>query len=121
MYPLFDKNCDLVGWLELGEHIFDTEMNWVGYISGGNVWSAETGDWLGPIMGLTCLDRNGKPILWNPDKTIQTSMRPISPIRATRAIRPIRPIRPINPIRPIRPIVPIGGWSELSWNEWCNQ
>lgn len=31
--PLFDKNCKLIAWIEPNEHIFDTNMNWIAYIS----------------------------------------------------------------------------------------
>ena len=27
MEPLFDKDCALVGWIDPGTHIFDTDMN----------------------------------------------------------------------------------------------
>ena len=29
LYPLFDKDCDLVGWINPGEHIFDTDMDYL--------------------------------------------------------------------------------------------
>ncbi|GAH33871.1 unnamed protein product, partial [marine sediment metagenome] len=55
MEPLFDKDCELVGWIDPMRHIFDTNMNWVAYISNGHVWSSETENWLGPVLGLLCL------------------------------------------------------------------
>jgi hypothetical protein len=33
---LYDSNVELAGWLDPGRHIFDTNMNWVAYISGGH-------------------------------------------------------------------------------------
>jgi len=36
MHPLFDKDCELVGWIDPMNHIFDTDMNWVAYVSGGH-------------------------------------------------------------------------------------
>ena len=121
MFPLFNKNCDLVAWVEPDEHIFDTDMNWVAYISNEHAWSVQTGNWLGPVIGLTFLDQNGKPVAWNPEQSIETTLRPIRPVRAIRAIRPIRPIRPVRPIRPIRPVTPVGGWSALTWQQWLSE
>ncbi|WP_419183297.1 4-fold beta flower protein [Pseudomonas monteilii] len=47
LYPLFDQNCELIGWMDPGRHIFDTDMNWIAYLSSNHTWSAETGNWLG--------------------------------------------------------------------------
>jgi hypothetical protein len=44
---LRDQNNELVGWMRLGEHIFDVDMNWIAYISNGHVWSVATGNWCG--------------------------------------------------------------------------
>lgn len=50
MISLFDQNTDLVAWLDNGaRHLFDTDMNWLAYVSGGHLWSAATGNWLGPL------------------------------------------------------------------------
>jgi hypothetical protein len=101
--PLFDKKCNLVGWIEPENHIFDLEMNWVAYLSGGHAWSSQTGNWLGPVNGMNCLDQEGRPVAWNPDETVEGSMRPMRPMRAMRAMRPMRPMRPMKPMRPMRP------------------
>ena len=50
MFPLFDKDSELVGWTDPGKHIFDQDMNWVAYISHNHAWSAETGNWLGLLV-----------------------------------------------------------------------
>ena len=121
LQPLFNKNGDLIGWLDPEKHIFDTNMEWIAYLSNGHAWSSATGNWMGPINGFVCLDTEGKVIAWNPNGKIQGTIRPISPLRAIRSIQPIRPIKPISPIRPIRPITPLGGWSNLSIFEWINQ
>lgn len=121
MEPLFDANCDLVGWIEPGEHIFDTDMNWVAYISNGHAWSSDTGNWLGPVNGFNCLDQEGRVVAWNPIQDVEGSMRPMRPMRPTRPMRPMRPMHPMRPMRPMRPMTPSGGWSQLSWNEWILQ
>lgn len=121
MEPLFNQNCELVGWMRLDEHIFDLDMNWVAYISNNHAWSAETGNWLGPIDVATCLDQNGKPLVWSPISDIRGTVRPIRPVRAVRSVRPVRPVRPVLPVRPVRPIAPVGGWSQLTWQQWLAQ
>ena len=120
MEPLFDSNCDLAGWINPGEHIWDTHMNWVAYIRNGHAWSAESGNWLGPVNGLICLDTEGKVVAWNPAQAVTGSMRPMRPIRAMRAMRPMRPMTPMRPMRPMRPITPMSGWSE-SFAAWLEQ
>ena len=50
--PLFDKNCKLIAWIEPNEHIFDTNMNWIAYISNGHAWSTKTNTWMGPVLSL---------------------------------------------------------------------
>jgi len=42
LHQLFDKDCNLVAWIEPGKHIFDVEMNWIAYIANGHAWSAKT-------------------------------------------------------------------------------
>jgi len=97
--PLFDRNLHLVGWIDPNRHIFDLDLNWVAYISGGNVWSPRSGAWLGPIDGRACMDQQGNPVAWNPK----------DPVRIVRApsFRPFRPLRPLAPLRPIRPVLPL--------------
>ena len=40
--PLFNKDCELVGWIEPDEHIFDTSMQWVAYVRNDHAWSGST-------------------------------------------------------------------------------
>jgi len=88
LYPLFDKDCDLVGWISPNQHIFDTDMDWVAYISSHHAWSAESGDWLGAVHNLLCLDQAGHPVAWNPQQSVAGTARPARPARAARAARP---------------------------------
>ena len=119
--PLFDKNSELIGWIEPGKHIFNHNMDWIAYISRGHAWSSKTGNWIGPVNDLVCLDTNGKVIAWSKGANIRGSVHPANPARATRAARPARPARPAMPARPAKPATPVGGWSNLSINEWLNQ
>lgn len=121
MKPLFDKECELVGWIDPQHHIFKTDMDWVAFWAGGHAWSAESGDWLGPVRGLVCLDQAGRVVAWNPDARVAGTSRPTRPSRASRASRPSRPSRPSSPLRPSRPSTPSGGWSELSFWGWLDQ
>src|SRR5947208_92396 len=86
MIALYDPEVLLVGWLEPDQHIFDTGMNWAAFISNGHAWSSQTGNWLGPIHGVNCLDRQGRVVAWSPAGPIEGTLAPITPIRAIRAI-----------------------------------
>lgn len=121
LFPLFDKDCDLMGWMKPNEHIFDTNMVWVAYIVNGHAWSAQTGNWLGAVAGLLCRDTQGKPILWNPKETVSGTARPARPAKAARVARPAKPARPASPAKPARPATPAGGWSDKSYFAWVAQ
>ena len=56
LYPLFDKDCNLIAWLDSSKNIFDTDMQWIAYISSNHIWSSSSGNWLGPIEGTVCYD-----------------------------------------------------------------
>ncbi len=123
LQPLFNSNCELVGWIDSGRrHIFDTEMNWVAFISNNNAWSTETGNWLGPVDGLTCLDHDGHVVAWNPSQVPHGKVHPIRPLKALIVIRPVRPKRPEHLVYPSHsPVTPTGGWSQISWYEWISK
>ncbi len=119
--PLFDKDCELVGWISPGEHIFDTNLNWVAYIKRNNAWSAETGNWLGPVRGLLCYDSSGKVVAWNPEEKITAIIRPVRPPKETMPLRPLRPLRPLMPSKPLRPTISSRDWSDLTFWNWLSQ
>jgi hypothetical protein len=121
MKPLFDNTSELVGWIDPHRHLFDTDMSWRAYISHGHAWSAETGDWLGPVKGLVCFEQSSRVIAWNPDDRVAGIARPATPQRVSRASRPSTPSRPSLPSRPSRPSTPSGGWSPLSFWGWLDQ
>ncbi|WP_376786134.1 4-fold beta flower protein [Stutzerimonas kunmingensis] len=121
LLPLFDKDCDLVGWILPGEHIFDTQLNWLAFITDGHAWSSVSGNWLGPVHDLLCLDGFGHPIAWNPANRVAGIGRPPRPPRAPKAPRPPRPASPPKPPRPARPATPVGGWSQFGFPAWAAQ
>src|SRR5258708_38275399 len=104
MFPLFDKDCDLVGWIEPGRHIFDETMSWRAYISHGHAWSSVTGNWLGPVIGLLCRDQSGRPAAWNPKESVSGSSPPAPPAKAARVRRPARPAPPPMPPKAAPPL-----------------
>ncbi len=114
MEPLFDMDCELVGWVDVGRNVFNLDLEWVAYISHDHAWSAETSNWMGPVRGTVCMDEAGHVVAWSPGT-------PVSGAKAaacSRAPRPPRPPRPPGPPRPPRPSTPIGGWSQLSFAGW---
>lgn len=121
MTSLFDKDCNLVGWLKDYDHIFDINMVWVAYVKNGHVWSVKTGGWCGPINNNNCLDRDGKVVAWHPGESIRGSEKPVTPVKPVRPVKPVIPVRPVSPVRPVRPVTPIGGWSPVSFSNWVNQ
>lgn len=122
MISIFDRNAELIAWLSNdGKHLFDADMNWVAYASGGHLWSAETGNWLGPLQGTTLLDQSGRPVGWHPGDGVGSSGRPARPGRAARSARPARPPRPARPAKPARPATPAGGWSDMTFLGWRSQ
>jgi hypothetical protein len=122
MIPLFDKDPELVGWIsDRFDHIFDTDMNWVAYISNGHAWSAKTGNWCGPVNGFTCLDQAGKVVAWTPTQSPKGTAGAVKPVRAVRPASPVRPATPVRPARPVKPAAPVGGWSALKFSDWASQ
>jgi hypothetical protein len=101
MEPLFDSRCELVGWIDPGRYIFDDSINWVAYLSGGHAWSAITGNWLGPVHHLVCLDTNGNVVVWNPADLVAGTARPARPARAL--VRLDLLVQRDPPARPVLP------------------
>lgn len=117
MNPLYDQRCVLVGWFN-GDHVFDTDLNWVAFRSGNNVFSSSSMAWLGPINDASFQDRYGKPIVWLAGASPSGTLRPLSPMRPLKPLNPLRPLRPLNPFQPLQPLAPLGGWSSLNWQQW---
>lgn len=121
MEPLFNKDSELVGWMDSSLHIFDTNLNWVAYIYGGHAWSVIDDNWCGTVSGLICLDQEGHTVAWSTKDSITDGEKPVKPSRVVRPSSPVKPEQPLSPLKPIIPLRPDGGWSELSFNRWYSQ
>jgi hypothetical protein len=114
MRALFDQNSELVAWTD-ESYIFDTGMNWIGYVAGGYVWRASDNVWIGVFDSLTLQDRNGRAFLWSADEQPISGLPPLTPLQPLRPLLPRRPLMPLRPLRPLQPLIPLGGWSDLSF------
>ncbi len=121
VFPLFDKDCDHVGWIEPGKFIYNTDMQCVAFIVNNNAWSVESGNWLGPIQGLLCFDTNGKLVFWNPKEKITGKVSAPRPSRQILSIKPPQPEKPSDPSKPTKPKVAKDVWSDLSYFSWLSQ
>lgn len=121
LFPLFDKECELVGWVKLNDYIWDIDMNYVAFIHDGQAWSADNCNWLGPVKGLLCYDTLGKVVAWNPTESIIKVNSPNRPFIPVKPVIPISPVKPIAPVSPIKPIVFRSVWSSYSFNSWLSQ
>ena len=119
--PLFDKNLELVGWVDSGTYIFDTAMNWVAFVANEHAWSAHNVHWLGPVKGMLCMDALGKPVAWNPQEGVSSILPPLRPPRASLIVAPQLPEQPAAPEAPAKPAPPRRGWSTLSFEQWLSQ
>ena len=64
MQAIYDKNSRLVGWADAQDHmLFDTNMNWIGFIDNAYVFSRYS-NWLGAYYNGSFVDRNGRPVAW---------------------------------------------------------
>lgn len=121
MEPLFDKDSELVGWIDSSLHIFDSDLNWVAYINSGHAWSVVNDSWCGPVSGFLCLDQEGRVVAWNTKDSITDGDKPVRPRYAMRPDTPEKPAVPEVPAKPIIPLRPDGGWSELGFSAWYGQ
>lgn len=117
MTPIFDPHADLLGWFD-GEHVFDTELNWVAFIDDGHVFSADSLEWLGPLHEGSFLDTHGKPVAWLTGSSPSSTLAPLRPLIPLRPLTPLTPLMPLTPLKPLVPLTPLGGWSILDWSEW---
>ncbi|WP_250481885.1 4-fold beta flower protein [Caballeronia sp. NCTM5] len=120
MTPAFDKNCNLALWVDRNSgNIFDTNMNWVGFMQNGYAFSSKTLNFLGSVDGGTLQDTNGKAAFWMPGLGSPSSgLRPLTPLRPLKPLNPLTPLRPLNPLKPLQPLAPLGGWSNLNLQAW---
>lgn len=120
MTPVFDSDSDLVAWFD-GHHFFDLDQNWIAFTTNGNIFSAKTNAWLGPLNGGSLLDTNGKPVAWLQGTTPSGMLKPLTPLNPIRPITPLRPLRPLQPLKPLHPLNPLGGWSYMKFAQWLAQ
>jgi ribosomal protein S18 acetylase RimI-like enzyme len=121
MTPIFDANCAHVGWFD-GTHVFDMNVEWVAYHSNGNIFTSEmTGNWLGPLLEGSFLDRQARPVAWLQGTSPHGGTIPAAPMRAMRPLRPKKPLRPRTPLFPARPLTPGCGWSDVPWLTWLGR
>ena len=116
--PLFSQHCDLVGWIQPRQFLFDVDMTYVAFLANGHAWSARSGLWIGPVVGTHVFDTEGRPVAWNPGEPLRGFGKPLRPVNVVRAVSPVRPTRPITPPRPLTAPVLSGGWSPLTFAEW---
>lgn len=98
MIPLFDRDTNLVGWLSNNRRDFvDVKLNWVAFISGDNsVWTVKNKIWTGNLYGCNIRDINGKTCFWNPETSIENSLRPLKPLTPLTPLKPLRPLKPLT-------------------------
>ncbi|PBB29870.1 hypothetical protein CK224_30175 [Mesorhizobium sp. WSM3862] len=118
MIALFDSDCSLVAWLHDSGNIFDTGLEFVAFVRGGNVFSASNLSWLGPIDYTTLMDRAGRPVTFGSGHAPMSRPDPLQPLNPLKPLRPLRPLKPLTPLNPMTPHVPLGGWSTLSFAEY---
>jgi hypothetical protein len=116
MKALFNKNAGLVAWFD-GTQLFDTDLNWIGYLADGHVWRSSDNQWVGPFTGSTLRDQSGKALLWSTSETPTSTLPPKRPQQPFAPYRPLRPIRQIRPDRPFGKSTPVGGWSTLTFEQ----
>lgn len=121
MQPLFSPRCDLVGWMDAQQHVFDPHMEFIAFVVRGQAWSANSLAWLGPATGTTLYDRTLRPVAWNPRQTIGGAPAAMVPPQPMRPARPMRPQMRLSPRPPMFPAAPPGGFSKLEFRQWLEQ
>jgi hypothetical protein len=122
MTPFFDRNSNLVGWLNNdNKHIFDTKLNWVAFVSNnGSIWTVGKKTWVGNLYGTNIRDTNGKSAFWNSQTAISNSLKPLRPLNPLTPLKPLKPLKFLNPLKPLKPLTPLGGWPDMSWEQFIN-
>lgn len=118
MLPLFDRNVELIGWLQDTRNVWNLGLNWVAWVDDGNVFSTTTHGWCGPLNGTSCCDREGRVVAWNPEQGPVGTMPPFAPPAPLVPLTPLTPLMPLMPLTPLVPLTPMSGWSSLSFEQW---
>lgn len=117
MTPVFDRHCSLVAWFD-GQHIFDLNLNWIAFANGGNLFAASNSNWLGLLKDGSLIDRRGRPVAWVRGSSPGGTLKPLKPMKPLKPPKPLRPLLPLKPLKPLKPLTPLGGWSNLTWDDW---
>ncbi|MCB1908423.1 MAG: hypothetical protein KDH15_13730 [Rhodocyclaceae bacterium] len=117
MKPLFDRNMLHVGWLD-GDHVFDVDIVWRAFVSGGHLYCAANREWRGSRHGSALLDPAGLIVAWHEGEPPRAARRPSPAAMPAVPVGPFRPKRPIAPRRPLFPQTPVEEWSALRWQQW---
>jgi 4-fold beta-flower domain-containing protein len=78
MTPIFDQDCDLVGWFD-GEHVFDLDLEWVAFYRNGHLFSSSALSWLGPFHNGSLLDPEWKASCLARGDLLQARSDPLHP------------------------------------------
>lgn len=117
MHWLFDKNSELVWWINW-QFIYDISLNWVAYLStqDNSVWNIEWKRiWVAYWDNIR--DIYGKTIFFNPNTNIYNTLPIIKPIKPLKPIAQIKPLKPLEPLKPLQPIAPLWWRSSVSYND----
>lgn len=117
MTPIFNRGTDLVGWFD-GQHVFDLNMRWIAFESGGHIFSSASSAWLGQLNNGSINDRSGKPVGWLGGSSPQGTLTPLTPLTPLKPLTPLTPLTPLAPLTPPTPLTPLGGWSQKNWQQW---
>ncbi|WP_373561895.1 4-fold beta flower protein [Cupriavidus plantarum] len=115
MTPLFDKTGNVALWLK-GDHLFSTDMKWMGFIVRDSAWSASSGSWLGKVAGSTIQDQRGRAVVWAP--SVGKPQSGPAPAQPAKPAKPARPASPARPAIPPRIAIPAATWSSSSLLAW---
>jgi hypothetical protein len=124
MLAIFNRACDLVGWLEIQgntSYIFDQDWNWIAFADGSAVFSTNTSHWIGAFVKNTFVDKQGRPIAWVEGCEPVPSFAPMKPMspEIPRKLKHIS--KPSAPAKPASPALALHEWSQLQWSTWLNQ
>ncbi len=119
---LYDQNLQHVGWIWHKVCILHQDLTWVAFVSKGQAYSVHTGSWLGPVVGTTCYDQQGRVVAWHSWNEVFGTVQPVRPQTQPQKPNCPRVVGQMTaPAKIFRPSNPPGGWSELGWLGWISQ
>lgn len=60
MTPIFDKEAQLIAWINEDGYIFSKSIKWIAFVKNDNVFSKNC-RWLGGLLKGTIIDKSGRP------------------------------------------------------------